>query len=163
MNGTNNPYRSAPLLLQIINLCSGFQAKKILFKHFLDTIQLSTQPLSPTYWQQLINHELEYFQNRTANLWRLSVPCNTAWLDLDGTWLIDWGGAQRWLITSLPPEHIRAVVESVGGHASLYYGSDTISDRFHPLMNGLKMIHQNIKQAFDPKGILNPGKMYSDI
>jgi glycolate oxidase FAD binding subunit len=34
---------------------------------------------------------------------------------------------------------------------------------FHPLAPAMLRLHQRIKAAFDPRGILNPGAMYAQI
>ncbi|MCH2379695.1 MAG: hypothetical protein MK236_09785 [Pedosphaera sp.] len=34
---------------------------------------------------------------------------------------------------------------------------------FHPLAPGLATLHRNLKNAFDPAGILNPGRLYEEI
>ena len=52
---------------------------------------------------------------------------------------------------------------SLGGHATLFRGHDGSAEVFHPLPSPLMKLHRNLKQAFDPDGILNPGRLYPDI
>ena len=96
-------------------------------------------------------------------LWRLSVPSATPPLGLPGKPLIEWGGAQRWLKTDAPAERIRSAVAAVGGHATLFRGGDRTGEVFHPLPGPLMRLHRNLKAAFDPQGILNPGRMYQGL
>ena len=42
----------------------------------------------------------------------------------------------------------------------LYRGGARSGDVYHPLKPTLLVLHQRLKKAFDPKGILNPGRMY---
>ena len=99
----------------------------------------------------------------TNSLWRLSVPAAAPPLSLQGQCLLDWGGAQRWLKSELPAENIRSVVEKMGGHATLFRAADKSAGVFTPLQPALAKIHRNLKQAFDPAGIFNPGRMYPDL
>ena len=113
-------------------------------------------------WQSLREHQLEHFDG-DARLWRLSVPPATPPLPLAGETLIDWGGALRWLKSESPGEEIRAAVGKVGGHATLYRNGDRRGEIYHPLDAPLLKLHQRLKASFDPKGILNPGRMYADL
>ncbi len=137
--------------------------KQNFIERFLGNTELKLQELPNIYWKDLNQHQLDYFKNKDINIWRLSVPKSTPLIELEGEWIIDWGGAQRWLKTSLPEKQIRKIVSSIGGHASLYYAVDNSIERFHPLSSSLKALHQNLKRAFDPNGILNPGKMYHEL
>ena len=58
---------------------------------------------SSRFWEHLREQQLPFFDT-TRPLWRVSVAPATAPLALDGEWLMDWGGAQRWLATDLPAE-----------------------------------------------------------
>jgi glycolate oxidase FAD binding subunit len=117
---------------------------------------------SNTFWQQLREQQLPLFTTEKP-LWRLSVPPASAPLDIDGDWLLDWGGAQRWLLSELPAQDIRLAAAAAGGHATLFRGGDRDGDVFHPLPAALLALHQRIKQTFDPAGVLNPGRMYREI
>jgi len=114
------------------------------------------------YWESLREHKSDFFSDR-ENLWRLSVPSTTEKIDLHGQWLIEWGGAQRWLKTSAAIEQVRSVVSKVGGHATLFRGGDREGDIFQPLSAGIEQLHVALKNAFDPKRILNRGRLYKEF
>ena len=113
-------------------------------------------------WHGLREHQLEHFGAGKA-LWRLSVPPATPPIALPGETLIDWGGALRWLNSEARREKIRAAVSRVGGHAMLYREGDRAGEVYHPLSAPLLKLHQRLKASFDPKGILNRGRMYSEL
>jgi len=115
------------------------------------------------HWSDLNEHDAAFFRDQ-AIIWRLSVPSATAALDLDGEQLIEWGGAQRWLInTSESAEQIRKKIAAVGGHATLFRGGDKSDGVFQTLPGALFKIHQRLKTAFDPAGIFNPGRLYPEL
>jgi glycolate oxidase FAD binding subunit len=118
-------------------------------------------PGADDFWKDINQHRLSFFSMQNS-LWRISVPANTPPLSIQGEWLYEWGGAQRWLVTTVEANEIRMAVQAVGGHATLFRGTDDI-ERFQPLPGGLKKLHQQLKHAFDPHGILNPGRLYQDI
>lgn len=115
-----------------------------------------------TRWRDLREHRHEHFEAERP-LWRLSVPPATPPLNLPGETLMDWGGALRWLKSEAPGEQIRAAVAGVGGHATLFRNGDRRGDVFHPLTPALLGLHQRLKSSFDPKGILNRGRMYAEL
>ena len=90
-------------------------------------------------------------------------PAGITPLALEGDWLIDWAGAQRWLFSNAPAEHIRQLASDVGGHATLFRCDDDDDDIFHPLPAGLLALHQRLKAALDPQAVFNPGRMYRDV
>ncbi|MBS0445458.1 MAG: glycolate oxidase subunit GlcE [Proteobacteria bacterium] len=95
--------------------------------------------------------------------WRLSVPSTTAPLGLAGESLIEHGGAQRWLVSDLPAVQVRAAVERVGGHATLFRALDKSAGVYTPLRAPLDRVHRELKQAFDPSGRFNPGRMFPGL
>lgn len=110
-------------------------------------------------WRALREHQHEFFITREP-LYRISLPPATPPLTLPGRWLIEWGGAQRWLITDVPIEEIRAVASRVEGHVTVFRNGARDGEVFTPLTSTLARLHRNIKQAFDPSGIFNVGRMY---
>ncbi len=118
------------------------------------------------YWSAIRDHRHEFFRpmKSTENLWRLIVPATTALADLQGEWLFDWAGSQRWFISNQPSEKIRDWTRKVKGYATLFKsGNNNNSSQieiFEPLAPALAALHQRIKSRFDPGLILNRGKMY---
>jgi glycolate oxidase FAD binding subunit len=93
-------------------------------------------------------------------LWRLSLKSTAPPLALPGRQLIEWGGALRWLVSPAPAQALREAAAKAGGHATLFRGHDKSASVFHPLPGPLFQLHLRLKQAFDPAGIFNPGRMY---
>ena len=116
-----------------------------------------------TFWDQLREHQMDFFAESTEGLWRLSLPSTTAVLQLPGETLTEWGGAQRWLKTTADATTIRAAAEAAGGHATLFRGGDKSVGVFHPLKTPVANIHRRLKASFDPAGIFNPHRMYPDF
>ncbi|MBE9540020.1 MAG: glycolate oxidase subunit GlcE, partial [Proteobacteria bacterium] len=110
-------------------------------------------------WRQLREFEHPFFAG-DKQLWRLSHK-PTALVPKLGDVLIDWGGAQRWLRAEQDREALQRVAEEAGGHVSLFRGGDRTSELKHRLSKLEKTLQQRLKKAFDPEGILNPGRLYS--
>jgi glycolate oxidase FAD binding subunit len=100
-----------------------------------------------------------------STLWRLSVKPTAPYTDLDGDQLIEWGGALRWLHASdrTIATRVRGWASGLGGHATLYRAADKTSGVFQPLPESLHALHRRLKAAFDPAGVLNPGRLYPDF
>jgi len=117
-------------------------------------------------WEALREQRHAFFAPATGQaLWRLALPSTTAPLALPGPQLLEWGGAQRWLLAPGDASHaalIRAQAARHGGHATLYRGGDKTVGVFQPLAPELAVIHRRIKQAFDPAGIFNPGRLLGE-
>jgi glycolate oxidase FAD binding subunit len=86
--------------------------------------------------------------------------------DTGGDVIYDWGGGLIW--AALPPKPdaqaglMRARVDAVGGHAALIRASEQVRrnvDVFHPQQAGLASLSERVRHSFDPKNILNRGRM----
>jgi glycolate oxidase FAD binding subunit len=117
---------------------------------------------SQSFWEGLREQTDPFFAG-ADRLWRLSVPSTSAPLALAGRQLIEWGGAERWLITDHPDEVVRGAARAVGGHASIFRGGDRRSAVFMPLAEVNARLHRGLKQAFDPKRIFCRGRLYPDF
>jgi glycolate oxidase FAD binding subunit len=89
---------------------------------------------------------------------------------LDARWFYDWGGGLVWIATAAAGDAgaaaIRAAVRTTGGHATLVRAPAEVRaavDVFEPLSEPLMRITAGLKTAFDPAGVLNPGRMYAGV
>ncbi len=113
------------------------------------------------FWRDLRERRLLFFTD-TDVLWRLSLPAATPMFAeiLPGACLMDWGGAQRWLKTGVSADIVQTAAQKMGGHATLF---DRHGATLAPLNPALAKIHQQVKMAFDPGGVLNPGRLYEGL
>src|SRR3954464_13743322 len=83
-----------------------------------------------------------------------------------GDVIYDWGGGLIW--AALPPKSdaqaalLRQRAEAAGGHAMLVRASELVRrnvDVFHPQPPGLASLNERVRQSFDPKNILNRGRL----
>ncbi len=126
-------------------------------------------------WQDM--RQLAFVQKPDTQLWRLSVlpthapPVVAAIrrsLACQATY--DWGGGLIWL--EIPPSRdagatdIRRVVARYGGDALLVRAEPAIranSAVFPPLPPTIMGVIARLKRAWDPKNILNPGRLYATM
>jgi glycolate oxidase FAD binding subunit len=130
---------------------------------------------SQRFWNDV--RHLAMFQGSERPLWRISTtPTNAAKLVaaisrmLNVRAMYDWGGGLIWLETELTSDagavEIRRVLAVFRGHATLIRADQATRagiDVFQPLPPGLMGLTRRLKAAFDPAGILNPGRMYPGI
>ena len=110
-----------------------------------------------------VKEQTDRFFRDDAPLWRISVPSTTPPLKLQGEQLIEWGGALRWLHSHADARTVREAAKRAGGHATLFRGGDKSAGVFQPLAPALMEIHRRLKREFDPLGVFNRGRMYSDL
>jgi len=119
------------------------------------------------FWQRLRDQTTPFFELRPSTLnqalWRLAVKPTTPPLNLGDKQWIEWGGAVRWLVSDLPAAKLRDAAKTAGGHATLFRGRALPDGVFAPLAPALSTLHHNLKQRFDPKGILNRGRLYPGL
>ena len=58
---------------------------------------------------------------------------------------------------------IRARTAALGGHATLFRHGERSGDVFHPLPAPMRALQRNLKRAFDPAGVFNPGRLYEGL
>lgn len=123
------------------------------------------------WWVDLRDHRQVFFKVEPSeiaqgeSLWRLSVPATAKILTPQEELLMEWAGALRWWRTSLPVDAVRNLAMQAGGHATIFYGGNKSSANFTPfapLSKAVMRIHHNLKTAFDPDNIFNPGRLYAD-
>jgi len=96
-------------------------------------------------------------------LWRLSLPQTAPIPEVGEAVAWDWAGSQVWLRSDAPAAAIWAAVGGVGGHATLFRGAKDGDEVFQPLAPAMLALHQRLKAALDPAGVLNPGRLYGTL
>lgn len=114
---------------------------------------------SEEFWISVKEQQCDFFQT-SQYLWRCVVPHNSPALPIQGDTCIEWNGGLRWIKTD-DLDHVISACSSIRGYATLFKAQSKPKDFLSPLSPSLKNLHINLKVAFDPKRILNPGHMYS--
>ena len=117
------------------------------------------------FWQSVCEQKRDSFTKAKA-LWRINLAADQADLGLPAKTLYEWGGALRWYAQndddSLSATELADIVQKQGGQLQLFRGDKTQTNE--PMGNlepALQQLHHRLKLAFDPKKILNPGRLYS--
>ncbi len=135
---------------------------------------------SATLWREI--RDAAPLPAEAPALWRVSLApsAGSALIDaleraLDLAWLADWGGGLLWLAVQDAPRGgagdggaaaIRAALAEGAGHATLVRGGPALRAAvpvFQPQAPALARLTARVKDSFDPKRILNPGRMYADF
>lgn len=107
-------------------------------------------------------------------LWRLSLPpasgavLGEALRELGvERYGYDWGGGLVWAVTGSNPTpgSLHDLLRRHGGHAQVVRDipAAPTGEPFSPLSSGQHRLNLNLKTAFDPQRILNPGRMYGAL
>jgi len=99
------------------------------------------------------------FRGRPGDLWRFSLKPSEApevAARLGGEVVLDWGGGLLWALLPAGTD-ARAVARPYAGHATLIRG--TAYPTFEPEAPAVAALTRGLRARFDPRGILNPGRM----
>ena len=113
------------------------------------------------FWRELREHTDAFFSGDQP-LWRLSVAPTSQPLELEGPQLIEWNGGLRWLKSSMSASAVREAARRLKGHATLFRAADKSAGCFAPLEPLLERLHRKLRDAFDPAGIFNPGRLLAE-
>lgn len=113
----------------------------------------AARPTDTAFWAALRDWRLPFF-SRPGPLWRLVVPPASPPLALEGEWLWDWGGAQRWLNSAAPDAGIQAAAKACGGHARRVDAQFARRESTLPLVQ--RQLEARLRQGFDPHQLFNP-------
>ena len=130
---------------------------------------------SLAFWGEL--RELSVLQGSPSPLWRISttpragpavVAAITRYMDCKAFY--DWSGGLVWAevldTADAGAADIRRVIASHGGHATLIRAAPAVRaavDVFQPVEPGLSEITRGIKAVFDPRDVLNRGRLLATL
>ncbi|MFN2361872.1 MAG: glycolate oxidase subunit GlcE, partial [Marinobacter sp.] len=95
------------------------------------------------FWRQLQHMQHEFFAGDEP-LWRFSVGSTAVNPDLDGPWLIDWAGSQRWYRGEAHIAQLETLAQRAGGQVSLFRGGDRTDEVMHHQPRALKEIQRRL-------------------
>jgi len=133
---------------------------------------------SLAFWRELRDMR-PFVEDQQTAVWRISVaptagPSVVAAIG-KGEAFYDWGGGLVWLSLPLSGANgggdagaatVRAAVAAAGGHATLVRAPLELRAAlpvFQPQDAAKAALTQRVKESFDPRGILNPGRMVAGI
>lgn len=109
---------------------------------------------------------------RRGIVWRVSVPpaqgaavAGTLTQATEAEVLFDWAGGLVWIALPGDAPHadlVREAIVGCGGHATLMRAPAEVRRSvavFQPQAPALAALSRRVKEAFDPAGVLNPGRM----
>ncbi len=124
------------------------------------------------FWQSIRECSHPFFNDTIHSqsddkraLWRISVPEFAPLLPVEGEWLLDWAGAQRYLKTDAPADTIFASAKQVGGHATCYTPDRVSADTalFQPLDGVMQTLQKRVRDSFDAHRLFNPGRYHTEL
>ncbi len=146
------------------------QSLKKIFKDkpviILDTFQTSI------FWREIKN--LEGYANTSEFICKVSLPITNMrnflnhFENIKFKYFLDWGGNIAWCLLQNHEdlEQMRIFCLKHDGHLTILRANDNFRKSEEFLTNSdtqLKILSKKLKESFDPKGILNPNKMYAGI
>ena len=135
-------------------------------KSILETYQ------SEIFWNKIKN--LEFFSLTKNNIIRIVIPpskCVQLLYQFSNKfkYYLDWGGSLIWMeaceLTEEMFDSIRKKIVKQGGYVTMIKNSENLPyvEDIFTINRDRFALSQSIKKSFDPKRILNPGKMYTGI
>jgi len=127
---------------------------------------------SEPFWKKINN--LEVFEKTEHNLIRMVIPPANGsklskYLEKTHNYFIDWCGSLFWIEVNCKKEEkikdLKKMANDFGGYLTVIKTSSEY-DYGEPIFTVDKvrlMISEKVKKSFDPKRILNPGKMYRGV
>jgi len=123
-------------------------------------------PDGEAFWQSIRELTHEFFNDQRP-LWRLSVPEFSPLIqgDIDGEWLLDWAGAQRFLKTNTDASTIFSAATAASGHASCYSANKMANNvpLFQPLEGAMLSLQSRLRDSFDAHRLFNPGRYHPEM
>ncbi len=138
-----------------------------------DEIAILAEEQSDIFWEDTRN--LKVFSELKENLIRIVIPTSETFDLLNKLkifeikYFVDWGGSLIWVqlenINSKILNDIKMIVKDKSGYLTVIKIDDGLKSSIDVFtIDPIKHeISEKIKKSFDPKRILNPGKMYVGI
>ena len=157
-----------------ISVTERVNTLKKLFSDYKTTISVLENYQSRIFWQNTT--DLQFFNNSKNVVAKIVLPPLNAdqlmnkFENEELKYVVDWAGNLIWV--ELPEndsvllKHLRTEILKLSGHMTIVKAPNHVrirEDFLTTVDENIKVLSLKIKESFDPKKILNPGKMYSGI
>ena len=157
-----------------ISVTERVNTLKKLFSDYKTTISVLENYQSRIFWQNTT--DLQFFNNSNNVVAKIVLPPLNAdqlmnkFENEELKYVVDWAGNLIWV--ELPEndsvllKHLRTEILKLSGHMTIIKAPNHVrirEDFLTTVDENIKVLSLKIKESFDPKKILNPGKMYSGI
>jgi glycolate oxidase FAD binding subunit len=119
------------------------------------------------FWDGLRDRRDEFFvearqavESGDRALWRLSLPATTPPLPAFDDTLVEWGGAQRWVLAAADDARVAEVAARAGGSALRVLGGPLGQGALNATKPAPAVleVQRRLRDAFDPRGVFVPGR-----
>jgi glycolate oxidase FAD binding subunit len=136
-------------------------------------VEVLDEASSRAFWRSVRTVKPFAAAARERPLWRISTaPAQShrllAAITPAAQMFYDWAGGLVWVAMPFAAEPdaaaVRSAVADIGGHAMLVRApasSRATLDVFAPELPAIAALSRRVKESFDPKGLLNPGRIWA--
>ena len=173
------PRAEASTVLRLEGFAPSVQHRKAalakLMKEF-GPVSLIDEKESRALWRSIRNVQpFAAEAARSRPLWRISVAPSKGYeiaaaITPAAQMFYDWAGGLIWVAMPFAAEPdaaaIRGATAALGGHATLVRAPTAVRaamDVFAPEESALHALTKRVKESFDPKAVLNPGRMWAGV
>jgi glycolate oxidase FAD binding subunit len=129
--------------------------------------ELIPEAFAQAFWEGLRDQRDEFFveaghacERDARALWRLSLPSTAAAIAHGDDTLVEWHGAQRWVLAERDDTTLAEQATLAGGSAQRVRGGPPGEGAFAPVLPtpALQAIQRRLRESFDPRGVFVPGR-----
>jgi len=129
--------------------------------------ELIPEAFAQAFWDGVRDQRDEFFleaaravEGAERALWRLSLPSTAAAIAHGDDTLVEWHGAQRWVLAAREDATLVQQAALAGGSAQRVRGGPAGEGLFTPVPSApaLHAIQRRLRESFDPRGVFVPGK-----
>jgi glycolate oxidase FAD binding subunit len=129
--------------------------------------ELIPEAFAEAFWDGMRDQRDEFFIEAAQHierdgraLWRLSLPSTAPAIVHGVDTLVEWGGAQRWVVAEREDAALAEQAALAGGHAQRVRGGPPGEGLHTPIppAPAVLAIQRRLRESFDPQGVFAPGR-----
>jgi glycolate oxidase FAD binding subunit len=129
--------------------------------------ELIPEAFAQAFWDGVRDQRDEFFIEAAQGverdgraLWRLSLPSTAPAIAHGIDTMVEWGGAQRWVVAERDDAALAEQAALAGGYAQRVRGGPAGQGLYTPIppAPAVVVIQQRLRESFDPHGVFVPGR-----